>query len=50
MKLKQGLIVIGTLWPIVAFSAGGDSFSNGNRLFSYCKDDGSNPAPATLRG
>ena len=33
MKFKQGLIVIGTLWPIVAFSAGGDSFYNGKPAF-----------------
>jgi hypothetical protein len=37
MKLKQCLIIIGTFWPIAAFSAG-DSFYTGNRLFGYCEE------------
>ena len=36
MKLKQCLIIIGTLWPIAAFSAG-DAFYTGNRLYDYCE-------------
>jgi len=36
MRLKQCLIVVGTFWPIAAFSAG-DSFYNGNRLLDYCE-------------
>ena len=37
MKLKHCLIIIGTLWPIAAFSAG-DTFYTGNRLYRYCTE------------
>jgi hypothetical protein len=37
MKLKQCLIIVGTFWPIAAFSAG-DTFYTGNRLYDFCRE------------
>jgi len=48
MNFRGCLILVGTLWPLAAFAAEGDTFFTGNALYRYCVQS-SESAPVMSR-